>query len=122
MRVLAGMEDSTSRVLVMGDMNELGEGSRDLHRDLGRDLAQAGLRRLILVGSEVQATHEGALAAGMDPACVCYFADLEQARIGLPAQLRPGDTVLFKGSRGARLDQLLSDLHAARGAAQLAQA
>lgn len=122
LRVLAGMEGGTSRVLVMGDMNELGEASRELHRDLGRDLAQAGLERLILIGPKVQDTHEGALAAGMDPASVCYFADLEQARVGLPAQLHPGDTVLFKGSRGAHLDQLVSDLHAARGAAQLAQA
>ena len=122
LRVLAGMDDCQRRVLVMGEMNELGEGSEGLHQEIGVDLADAGLSQVILVGPKVQATHQAALEAGMPKKAVLYFPDLESVRAALPAQLCPGDTVLLKGSRGARLDQLVTDLLSPQGAAQLAKA
>ena len=107
---------------MQGEMNELGEGSEGLHQEIGVDLADAGLSQVILVGPKVQATHQAALEAGMPKKAVLYFPDLESVRAALPAQLCAGDTVLLKGSRGARLDQLVTDLLSPQGVAQLAKA
>lgn len=119
-RVLAGMGDRTRRVLVMGDMHELGTRSEELHFDLGTHLAAAGIELVMLVGLKVEATERGARTAGMNPEMIVRFDDLAAAREGLAHHLRPGDAVLLKGSRGARLDCLLQDL--TEGSAHLAQA
>lgn len=90
--------------LVMGAMRELGENSEELHRQLGLYAREAGVEHLWGVGSELKVAVEAFGEAGR------WFADCEQAVAAAPAAFSQGDTVLIKGSRGARMERVLHAL------------
>ena len=93
-------------------MRELGEESGPAHRGWGEQAARAGLDRLFLVGEEMEAAFRaapaggGAAAAGAVPA-VEWFTDLDLLAARLRGELRAGDLVVLKGSRGAELERLI---------------
>ena len=105
----------TRRVAVIGEMLELGPASGELHRESGRQAAQAGIDHLIAVGgAPAKQIAEGALEAGMPAGAVQYVADSRQAAEIAVALVRPGDLVLVKGSRGTRTDIVADRLKSAR--------
>ena len=85
-------------VCIFGDMLELGENSRELHRELGRYAAEKGAALVIGCG---ELTEETCRAAGG-----VHFADREALIAALPALLRKGDAVLVKASRGMRFEEI----------------
>jgi UDP-N-acetylmuramoyl-tripeptide--D-alanyl-D-alanine ligase len=103
MSVRAALEDLAEqaagrRVAVLGDMLELGPGAPEFHREAGRQAQQAGVDVLVTVGE--LAARLGDEFRGESHA----VADAAQAAALLPELLRPGDTVLLKGSRGVGLE------------------
>ncbi|HLI76761.1 MAG TPA: UDP-N-acetylmuramoyl-tripeptide--D-alanyl-D-alanine ligase [Acidobacteriaceae bacterium] len=97
------------RILVAGEMLELGPQSAFLHAECGRAAAQAGID--LVLGVRGLAEHLVHAAAEGD-ATAQFFATPEEAAIWLRAELRPGDVVLFKASRGVRLERALEELSA----------
>ena len=92
------------RVAVLGDMLELGPLSPDLHREIGEHASERGVEVLLTVGE---------LAAEMAPAFageIHSAADAEAAAGIIGGLLRPGDTVLVKGSRGVGLERVVAAL------------
>ncbi len=108
---LMELECSSRRIAVLGDMRELGEASQRLHRELGRFASQCKPHRLICVGPQSRLVAQSAVEAGL--ADVEHFESAAQAAQALPAQLRQGDLVLVKGSRGMRLEQVAQAIGAA---------
>jgi UDP-N-acetylmuramoyl-tripeptide--D-alanyl-D-alanine ligase len=99
------------RIAVIGEMLELGEASEDLHRESGRDAAEAGLSELIAVGgAAARALADGAVRAGMPAASVHYVADSGQAADLAVTLVKAGDVVLVKGSRGIRTEVVVDRL------------
>jgi UDP-N-acetylmuramoyl-tripeptide--D-alanyl-D-alanine ligase len=95
------------RVAVLGDMLELGPDAAGFHREIGAYAAEQGVDLLVTVGP---------LAAGMRegfPGEAHCVADARAAAELLGAQLRDGDTVLVKGSRGVGLEHVGEALGAA---------
>ena len=109
-RVLAGMTGPGARVLVLGDMLELGDEAIELHARVGRAAASAGIDRLIAVGSFAGSVVDGAVEAGMRAANCTDFGTVAELGAALPGLLNSGDTVLLKGSRGIGLERLLDGL------------
>ena len=73
-------------------------------------------RRLFVIGgAPASALARAAVAAGMDPSAVSYFETSEQAAPAVVAEIRPGDLVLVKGSRGTRTDVVADALVAELG-------
>ncbi len=103
------------RIAVLGDMLELGEQSIDLHRTVGEKYASVGVDMLVTVGELGEYIAEGAIARGL-PQCrveSCQTSDnhaYSELAKKLYSQLIPGDTVLFKASRGIRLERLAAEL------------
>jgi len=89
---------------VLGDMLELGEGSGEAHRELGR-LAAASVEKLCLLGALAGETAQGARDAGLGDSNLLVARDHEELGRELADWLRPGDCVLFKGSRGMRMEK-----------------
>ena len=114
-RVLAGIHGHARRVLVLGDMLELGERAGELHHELGRHAAHGAPDMLVLVGELSRATAAGALEAGMSSAHIHHHEDLESALRSVPGMLSDGDVVLIKGSRATRLDRLVGELERSFG-------
>ncbi len=105
LELLAGMPGKR-KVAVLGEMRELGDNAPKLHHELGRKAARAAARVYGVQGAAAQIV-AGAVEAGLDPAHARFFEDAEQAGAALPQLLQPGDTVLFKGSRGVALERAL---------------
>jgi len=104
-------------VAVLGEMRELGESSAEEHEQVGRLAARLGVDRVLAVGEAARPVHAGACAEGRsgaeEPA---HVADNEAALAWLREEVRAGDVVLVKASRGARLDEVAETLLAAGAA------
>ena len=113
-RVLAGLHGFARRVLVLGDMLELGPHAPELHHAIGRAAAELGVDLAVFVGDLARASAAGALDGGLDPGRVLHVQDVERAIEILPALLSAGDVVLFKGSRRTGLERIVEHLKARR--------
>ena len=96
------------RVVVLGDMLELGAGAEAAHRDAGRAIAGAGVAELIAVGRHARAAVEAARAAGLAESH--HTATFEDTVVLLLKRVVPGDALLVKGSRGMRMEQVVDAL------------
>jgi UDP-N-acetylmuramoyl-tripeptide--D-alanyl-D-alanine ligase len=103
------------RVLVFGDMLELGGAAPAEHRELGRAAAGSAPALLLAVGTFAAEVAGGARGAGLPPSAIVTAPDADAAAALLAAWLRPGDLLLLKGSRGVRLERTLERLRAAGG-------
>ncbi len=103
-RVLA--RERGRRVLVMGDMGELGDAAAALHAEIGAFAKGAGVERLLALGPSslhaVEAFGEGAV----------HLPDLEALVAQLRAEDRAGVTILVKGSRFMRMERVVERLSA----------
>ena len=109
-RVLCGLHGHRRRILMLGDMLELGDLAAELHHSVGKEAALAGVDVLVLVGELTRATAAGALEGGLAPESVLHCASREEATRVLMETMSEGDVVLVKGSRATGLDQVVSSL------------
>lgn len=110
LETLAELPQPRRRVAVLGEMRELGHASERYHREAGQFAASCKLDLLICVGSGGGMIAEGAIAAGLRPDVVKVFPDAMSAAAELKGELREGDLVLIKASRGVRLEEVASAL------------
>lgn len=94
------------RLMVLGDMLELGKRSRSLHMQFGREVATSGLSSFWTLGREARWAAEGARRGGMNQRRVFSFESPECLAEALRVYVEPGDAVLFKASRGVRLEEV----------------
>jgi UDP-N-acetylmuramoyl-tripeptide--D-alanyl-D-alanine ligase len=107
-----GMAAKGRRVVFLGDMLELGPTGPDLHRETGGKL-KGRADVVVGVGSLGALIAQGAKAAGV--AATHSFADSEEAAAAAAALVKPGDAVLVKGSRGARMERVVEALTSGLG-------
>jgi UDP-N-acetylmuramoyl-tripeptide--D-alanyl-D-alanine ligase len=111
---LAARPAAGRRILVAGEMLELGEQGPALHIASGRVAAEAGLDLVVAVQGNAEHLATAACAGGV-PAV--FLRDAETAGQWLAQNLRTGDVVLVKGSRGVHLERAIEAVKS-----QLAQA
>ena len=92
------------RILVAGEMLELGPGATALHRECGKVAAESGIDLIVGVRGSAQYIVEAAREAG---ALALVLASPIEAGEWLKAELKDGDAVLLKASRGVGLKQAL---------------
>ena len=97
-------------VFVFGGMAELGDRSEELHERVGRLAARKGIDVLVTIGAEAAGAALAAVKAGMRASAVFRVDDIGGAGALLSEIVWPGDRVLFKASRRARLEELVEDL------------
>ncbi len=122
----AGLEalaahEGKRHIAVLADMLELGERSPEYHREVGRFLAALPMDAVFLYGERAAAIGEGiqdAVAERHKPIgdekprsmpTIEYFSDLQELRNTLHAIARAGDVILFKGSNGMRLSDIVRE-------------
>ena len=95
------------RIAVLGEMLELGRWSEALHRDVGSYVARSGID--VLVGIRGEAGHlvDAARRSGLAVNAAFFFPDAVPAGEYLRQIARPGDVILFKGSRGTHVEHAL---------------
>lgn len=105
--VLANWKGATHKILVTGDMLELGDRSVEFHRELGETVAAAGIDRLAAHGNYAADVVQGARDAGMDGFRLAECEHYESLPAVLDCWLEPGSVVLVKGSRSMRMERVV---------------
>jgi UDP-N-acetylmuramoyl-tripeptide--D-alanyl-D-alanine ligase len=100
------------KVLVVGDMRELGEQSESIHQAAGAALGGRGIDLVISVGALGRCLAQAAQQAGVAAEA---FDTSAQAAAAMGGLLRTGDTVLVKASRAMAMEDLLGPIRAALG-------
>jgi len=108
--VAQGGEGVERRVVVAGEMLELGEEGAALHREAGRDIAGFGVDVLWGVRGLAREMVEGARAEGMSDSATRFFDTSDAAAEALADFVRPGDLILVKGSRGVHTEKVVEAL------------
>lgn len=103
-----GSTGAARRIVVAGEMLELGEQAAEIHHDTGRKIAKMGIELVIGVRGLAANLVDGAREAGM--AMTEFAADSDAAGQRLSEIVRPGDVVLVKGSRGVRTEKVVEKL------------
>jgi UDP-N-acetylmuramoyl-tripeptide--D-alanyl-D-alanine ligase len=93
-----------SRVVVCGDMLELGRDARRIHRRLGAELAASGVDMLIAVGPLARSMLVGWQEKRRASQASLHFETAEKAWLPLYQLVSAGDAVLLKGSRRMALE------------------
>jgi UDP-N-acetylmuramoyl-tripeptide--D-alanyl-D-alanine ligase len=106
---LKSLRTNNRSILVAGDMLELGEQSEPLHRQVGAWAAAAGINQLWVTGDFAGAVIAGAKDAGMKDEHI-FSGSQERVLVELQKSLKPGDWVLVKGSRGARMEDVVKGI------------
>lgn len=105
LQTLAGLPAEGKKVAVLGGMKELGDDSARYHRELGAYLKAAGIELIVLLGEE---TKETFAELGDTPAA--HFDGKENLIGYLNSHLDSGDTILVKGSRAFKMEEIVEAL------------
>ena len=100
------MNPSGRKILVAGDMLEMGKAGPDLHKNIGRLAAAAGVDILMGVGPLSGFILEGAQEEGIGEKSLLRFENSAAAAKALKDILKEGDLVLVKGSRGMKMEEI----------------
>ena len=94
------------RIAVLGDMLELGSRAMAEHYRVGR-LAAVAADLLLAYGDHSERMIIGAVTGGMSPKCALHFDDQKEMAQSLSRMAHPGDVLLFKGSRGMKMEKVM---------------
>jgi UDP-N-acetylmuramoyl-tripeptide--D-alanyl-D-alanine ligase len=96
------------RIVIAGEMLELGPEADELHREAGREIARSGVDLLWGVRGLAEEFVIGANEAGLSR--TAFFNSSDEAAAALIDEVKEGDLVLVKGSRGVATDKIVSAL------------
>lgn len=105
---LKNLQGNGRKIAVLGDMLDLGKMTREAHENIGRTLHEHS-DQAILVGPRMRFAYDIAVNNfGQDS--IIHFEGADEARNHLLAMLKPGDTILVKGSQGIRMEKIVAEI------------
>lgn len=109
-QTLHDYKSARRRILVLGDMLELGHEAVSSHRDIGRAIAANTLDHTLLFGEFADTVASSAILSGASPNRVSVFRDIHTLQAMLDCMITPGDVVLIKGSRSMQMERVVTAL------------
>lgn len=103
-----GGTSAKRKVVVAGAMRELGENEAQMHFEAGRKIAALGIDKLYGVEGLAAKIIEGAASAGFDDSR--FYENSQVAAEAFVGEVREGDVILVKGSRGVRTEKVIEKL------------
>ena len=104
LETLATWPEARRRIVVAGEMLELGPSSPDLHRMIGAQCAECQIDWLLAVQGDARFFVEGAVAGGLASERARFFPNATESGEFCRKLIEPSDLVLVKGSRGVHLE------------------
>lgn len=102
-------EEKPKRLLVlMGDILEMGSQAVQVHRDLGKLMGTHKIDHLFVTGEYANESILGALSNGLSNDQITHIHKKEEASQKILPYFKAGDILLVKGSRGMRLEEVIS--------------
>jgi UDP-N-acetylmuramoyl-tripeptide--D-alanyl-D-alanine ligase len=107
-----GSADGKERrtIVVAGEMLELGAEAASMHREAGREIAAMKVSLLLGVRGLARELVEGAREGGMTDEAARFFETTDEATATLLSEVREGDLILVKGSRGVHTELIVKAL------------
>jgi UDP-N-acetylmuramoyl-tripeptide--D-alanyl-D-alanine ligase len=97
------------RIVVLGEMKELGASSASEHARVGREIAKGGkIDRVMFFGDEMRHAHAAITATAGATVASTYYENKTQLAADLTSELTPEDIVLVKGSRGMKMEEVVA--------------
>ena len=109
LNVMGDLHIDGRKIVVLGDMLELGKYSIDEHKKLGKQVAEIS-DILLTVGFRARDIAQGALQNKMHGSKIFQYEDVKRAGKELEYMLEGGDVVLIKGSQGIRLEKVVEEI------------
>jgi len=107
---LRDMVTEGRKVLVVGDMLELGTFSGRFHHLVGKQAAESGIDLIVAVGKLAEHISKGAQEAGMSQRKIKLCAATKEACEKVASLIKKGDTILVKGSRAMKMEGIVNEL------------
>jgi len=107
---LRDMATEGRKILIAGDMLELGTFSGRFHHLVGKQAAESGFDLIVAVGKLAEYVAKGAQEAGMSERKIKLCALMKDARAKVATLIKKGDTILIKGSRAMKMEEIVGDL------------
>lgn len=107
---LRDMATEGRKILIAGDMLELGTFSGRFHHLVGKQAAESGIDLIVAVGKLAEHVAKGAQEAGMSNRKIKLCAVMKEAREKVATLIKKGDTILIKGSRAMKMEEIVGDL------------
>ena len=102
--------NANRKIAVLGDMFELGEFSEELHRKVGKEVADNNIDKLFTIGASAKFIIEEAIKNGISDKNVYYASTQDELIEMLKQQIESEDTILVKASNGMRLFDVVEKL------------
>lgn len=93
------------KIAVLGDMLELGKVSQEAHQSIGKLIKETGVDALLAYGPMMRLACDEA-----GTKCIGHFESKQELVETLKKMVKPGDALLFKGSRGMRMEEPMETL------------
>ena len=106
--LIEGSGSGKRKIVVAGEMLELGEDEKNIHFETGEKLAASGIEMLIGVRGLAKELVDGAKSAGLSNAI--FAEDSDAAGDILINTVTSGDAILIKGSRGVKTEKVIEKL------------
>ena len=106
--LIGGGKNAKRVIVVAGEMLELGADEKQIHAETGAKLAESAIDLLIGVRGLAQEMTEGAEVGGLNE--TRFYNSSEEAGEFLVSEIKAGDLVLVKGSRGVRTEKVIEKL------------
>jgi UDP-N-acetylmuramoyl-tripeptide--D-alanyl-D-alanine ligase len=110
MEVLSGVPSFNRRILIAGEMLELGEDSDLLHSECGAFAANRKLDMVLGIQGSAKEIVRAAVESGIPDSNTRFFANSGEAVDCVKSLVRSGDLVLIKGSRGVHMEKIVQSL------------
>ena len=106
-KTFASLTAPGRKILVLGDMLELGDQSERLHQEVGAALSCGEFDLVCVVGAQAPSILEGAARHGLEEKKTLRYENAARCAAELPALLRDDDAVLLKASRAIGLEKVV---------------
>ena len=110
LHTLSQLETRGKKIAVLGDMLELGQLSKDLHKSVGEAVFEEKIDLLFCFGEMSKYYIKGAVKKGFDETKARLFDSKDELSNYLKSVIKEKDAVLFKASRGMKFESIIEDL------------
>lgn len=102
-------DEGGRKIVVLGDIAELGDKAEDIHRNIGKNIARYSIDKFYYLGEYGNFVYEGAMASNTD-IDIDVFENRDIFETEFKKYVKPGDLILFKASRSSHIELSIDNL------------
>ncbi|MBU0572148.1 UDP-N-acetylmuramoyl-tripeptide--D-alanyl-D-alanine ligase [Patescibacteria group bacterium] len=109
-RLMSSIGKKRRKILVLGEMKELGRYEEEGHREVGKFAVKEGVDCIITLGSATRYVVDEARKAGLGKECTYLAKDKTELLTKMTATIKAKDIILIKGSRSLAMEEIVERL------------